>query len=27
LRLQSVYGTDPMGVVIFLRLRPIGPGK
>jgi hypothetical protein len=27
LRLQPVYGTDPMGVVIFLRLRPAGSGK
>jgi hypothetical protein len=27
LRLQPVYGTDPMGVVIFLRLRPTGSGK
>jgi hypothetical protein len=23
-RLQPVYGTDPIGVVVFLRLRPIG---
>ncbi len=23
-RLQPVYGTDPMGVVVFLRLRPVG---
>ncbi len=27
LRLQPVYGTDPMGVVIFLRLRPTGSVK
>lgn len=23
-RLQPTYGTDPMGVVVFLRLRPVG---
>lgn len=25
-RLQPVYGTDPMGVVVFLRVRPRGKG-
>jgi hypothetical protein len=25
-KLQPVYGADPMGVVVFLRLRPIGKG-
>ena len=23
-RLQPIYGSDPMGVAIFVRLRPIG---
>ncbi len=27
LQLQPVYGTDPMGVVVFLRLRPVGRGR
>ncbi|HTY50096.1 MAG TPA: hypothetical protein VMB48_10425 [Steroidobacteraceae bacterium] len=26
-RLQPVYGTDPVGVVVFLRLRPAGGGQ
>jgi hypothetical protein len=26
-RLQPVYGTDPMGVVVFLRLRPFGASR
>ena len=26
-KLQPVYGTDPMSVVVFLRLRPIGRGN
>lgn len=26
-RLQPVYGTDPMGVVVFLRVRPVGKGQ
>ncbi|HEX4309538.1 MAG TPA: hypothetical protein VHZ25_05885 [Acidobacteriaceae bacterium] len=25
--LEPVYGSDPMGVAVFLRLRPVGPGK
>lgn len=25
-RLEPVYGSDPMGVVVFLRLRPVGRG-
>ena len=26
-KLQPVYGADPMGVVVFLRLRPVGHGN
>jgi hypothetical protein len=26
-KLQPVYGTDPMGVVVFLRLRPVGHNR
>ncbi len=26
-KLQPVYGTDPLGVVVFLRVRPVGRGQ
>jgi len=25
--LQPVYGSDPIGVVFFIRLRPVGSGE